>query len=108
MTMTTVGYGDVYPRTDVGRGVGVALMLIGVGLFGVIAANLAALFVGEREDAVLVELRALRDQVASLELQVRGTTEATTIDLDRSDCDQDARGNHNAAWESSARSHHEH
>ncbi len=47
-TITTVGYGDRFPVTAGGRGVGVALMLIGVGVFGLIAASLASLFI-ERE-----------------------------------------------------------
>src|SRR6266536_5812773 len=29
-TITTVGYGDVYPRTAAGRGVAVLLMLVGI------------------------------------------------------------------------------
>ena len=44
-TITTVGYGDTYPVTPAGRGVGVVLMLAGITLFGTITANLAAFFV---------------------------------------------------------------
>jgi voltage-gated potassium channel len=65
-TVTTVGYGDMYPRTAAGRGVGVILMLLGISLFGILTANLAAFFVEEREDEVLTELRALRRQVEEL------------------------------------------
>jgi voltage-gated potassium channel len=32
-TVTTVGYGDRYPTTSMGRGIGVALMLLGITLF---------------------------------------------------------------------------
>jgi|GEM_PF-242187 len=49
-TVTTVGYGDTYPTTAMGRGIGVALMLVGIALFGVITANVAAYFVQEDED----------------------------------------------------------
>jgi voltage-gated potassium channel len=44
-TITTVGYGDTYPVTPAGRGIGVLLMLAGITLFGTITANLAAFFV---------------------------------------------------------------
>jgi voltage-gated potassium channel len=44
-TITTVGYGDVYPRTAAGRGVAVVLMLIGISLFGLLTARVAAFFV---------------------------------------------------------------
>lgn len=65
-TVTTVGYGDTYPKTAAGRGVGVALMLLGITLFGVVTANLAAFFVEQQEDEVLTELRELRRVVEEL------------------------------------------
>ena len=58
--VTTVGYGDTYPKTAVGHGVGVALMLLGISLFSVVAANVTAFFVEEREDERPADVRALR------------------------------------------------
>lgn len=45
-TVTTVGYGDLYPVTTGGRIVGVVLMFTGVALFGALAASLASVFLG--------------------------------------------------------------
>jgi voltage-gated potassium channel len=44
-TVTTVGYGDRFPTTSVGRVIAVGLMLVGISLMGVITASVAAWFV---------------------------------------------------------------
>ena len=43
-TLTTVGYGDIVPVTTRGRWAGVALMVTGIGLIGVLAASVASYF----------------------------------------------------------------
>lgn len=80
-TITTVGYGDRYPVTAAGRAIGIALMIAGVGLFGVVAASAAAWFVsadqeedrhqhGDAITALTAEITALRQTVADLSEQI--------------------------------------
>jgi voltage-gated potassium channel len=44
VTLTTVGYGDIYPATAIGRLTGVVLMLGGVAFLGTLAGTLSAFF----------------------------------------------------------------
>ena len=44
VTMTTVGYGDIVPKTSVGRWAAVVIMLTGVAVIGVLAGSLASFF----------------------------------------------------------------
>jgi hypothetical protein len=50
VTITTVGYGDQYPVSGVGRIIGTLIMTVGVGLFGTITAFLANIFIAPGED----------------------------------------------------------
>ena len=65
-TATTVGYGDTFPVTPFGRGIAVVLMIVGIGVFAVLTASVAAfLFESGKAPAdpaseeVLQELRRL-------------------------------------------------
>lgn len=49
VTLTTVGYGDVYPVTAIGRLLGGVISLIGVGLVALPASILASGFIDEEE-----------------------------------------------------------
>lgn len=50
VTITTVGYGDQYPVTNLGRIIGTLIMTVGVGLFGTITAFLANAFIKPEDD----------------------------------------------------------
>jgi voltage-gated potassium channel len=66
-TITTVGYGDVYPKTYAGRGVAVFLMLVGISLFGLLTARVAAFFVESehnREDEIVQRLDRIERRLA--------------------------------------------
>jgi len=45
VTISTVGYGDLYPTTAMGRIVGVFILIVGVGLFSTLTGFLANIFV---------------------------------------------------------------
>lgn len=69
VTITTVGYGDQYPVTLGGRFVGMIVMLVGVGLFGVVTGFLANKFLPSTDESLVkehTELAELRVEVKEL------------------------------------------
>ncbi len=50
-TVTTVGYGDSYPRTDGGRVIAVAVMLVGIGFVAILTAAAAGRFARSHREA---------------------------------------------------------
>ncbi len=48
VTATTVGYGDIAPRTQAGRLIAAVLMLVGIGTVGMITGSIATYFIGSR------------------------------------------------------------
>ena len=50
VTITTVGYGDKYPTTGLGRFMAMILMVIGVGIFGVLTSYLSSAFINPTEE----------------------------------------------------------
>jgi hypothetical protein len=46
VTISTVGYGDQYPVTNLGRIIGTCIIIVGVGIFGTFTGYLANLFLG--------------------------------------------------------------
>ena len=48
VTATTVGYGDISPKTGEGRVIAAVLMLVGIGTIGMITGSIATYFLGTR------------------------------------------------------------
>ena len=69
-TMTTVGYGDRYPTTGVGRMAAVALMIGGVAVLGVVTATLASWLVEQVKTAEQEQTEELRAEIADLRSRV--------------------------------------
>jgi voltage-gated potassium channel len=100
VTLTTVGYGDIVPKTGTGRWAGVIIMITGISVLGLLAGSLASFFrLKEPQDpdgsgqpapdgaadgtdaalrALAVEVSALRAQVQALAAAPRGLAEPSS------------------------------
>ncbi len=90
VTLTTVGYGDIVPKTGTGRWAGVTIMITGTAVLGLLAGSLASFFrLGEGEadgggsgsDPAAASpipsneaLQVLAAEVSALRLQVKALT----------------------------------
>jgi voltage-gated potassium channel len=79
-TITTVGYGDMYPVTPIGRMVAAALMMSGIAVLGVVTASIASWLVqrvedtaeavSEAEEPVRAEMAELTAEIAALRREI--------------------------------------
>jgi voltage-gated potassium channel len=70
VTVTTVGYGDVLPRTVGGKVIAIVVMLVGIGFLSVLTATIASKFVqtertGESEQ-LLAALQRIEAELAEV------------------------------------------
>ena len=74
VTVTTVGYGDVYPTSVGGRIVAIIVMLVGVGFLAVLTATIASFFVkADRSDetsTITATLARIEADLAALKTQL--------------------------------------
>jgi voltage-gated potassium channel len=95
-TMTTVGYGDLYPHTNTGRAVAIVVMVVGIGFLTLVIGAVSERFLSaelrreaeevEREVGtdleaarveLLAELRTMSDRLRELEADVDRLLRAT-------------------------------
>ena len=79
-TVTTVGYGDLHPVTGAGRLVGVALMIGGITLLGLVTATLASWIVERVADEDTASQAATRAQIEELREEVQRLAKSVTDD----------------------------
>jgi voltage-gated potassium channel len=74
VTVTTVGYGDVVPRSTAGRAVGAVVMLVGIGFVALLTASVAATFVkhGREEEELGPKLDRLAERLDRIEQAILG------------------------------------
>jgi voltage-gated potassium channel len=90
-TMTTVGYGDLSPETDLGRIVAIVVMLVGIGMLTLVIGAVSQRFIAaevEQEvaaaergveeevdaarDELLSEIRAIGERLRQVEARIQG------------------------------------
>jgi voltage-gated potassium channel len=74
VTVTTVGYGDIYPKSVGGRIVAMVVMLVGVGFLAVLTATIASYFVksdrGEEHASVTAALARIESDLAAVKARL--------------------------------------
>jgi len=74
VTVTTVGYGDLYPHTVAGRLVAMLLMLVGIGFIAVLTASIASVFVKDERrdetDKIVDALRRIEVELAEVKARL--------------------------------------
>ncbi len=96
-TITTVGYGDLYPVTPIGRIVAAALMMSGIAVLGIVTASIASWLVqrieenaegvaaaaeenaAAAEEPVRAEIADLVTEIAALRMEIAELREATEL-----------------------------
>ena len=71
VTLTTVGYGDIVPKTTAGRLAGVAIMLTGVAVLGILAGSLASLFHIDQSQEKTADATPVEEEIAAIRAQLQ-------------------------------------
>jgi voltage-gated potassium channel len=88
-TVTTVGYGDIYPRTTDGRLIAIVVMLVGIGFIAILTAGAAERFIRSQGDiqreqqAIEAEQVELQAEEQEIEREQRGIDELLVEILER-------------------------
>ena len=92
VTVSTVGYGDIVPQSDVGRVFGAILILVGICLVSLFTAAVSAFFISkeeevleEKEDLTIQQLALILERIEGVEAQLQQLTAQKATDAEKSD-----------------------
>ena len=63
VTISTVGYGDLFPVTVAGRLIGAMMIVVGVGIFSVLTGYISTQFLARRKHSNMTQVDLLRDRM---------------------------------------------
>jgi voltage-gated potassium channel len=81
-TMTTVGYGDKFPVTTIGRIIASFLMIGGVGLFGTLSGSVTSWILNPTEERQEVDLDQIQNELKAIHLELEKITSPSPIVTD--------------------------
>jgi voltage-gated potassium channel len=90
-TITTVGYGDRFPVTAVGRAIGAGVMILGISLFGLLAASLASFLIErDMEKELDPQMAQLDERLARIEALLEGLQLSSNSERDQATMEKSA------------------
>jgi voltage-gated potassium channel len=78
VTMSTVGYGDITPKTNYGRAIGIAVMVVGIGFLSLLIGASAQRFLSQDVEQAEAELS---EEVAGTTAEIRSELRAMAARL---------------------------
>ncbi|GJM11054.1 MAG: potassium channel protein [Lysobacteraceae bacterium] len=85
VTVTTVGYGDVVPMTEMGRLFAGFVMLIGIAMVAILTAAISAHLIGQDEEEKSQQIHARLDSLDQRLIQLENTLERFIASLPQSE-----------------------
>lgn len=86
VTVTTVGYGDIYPVTTEGKIIASILMIVGIGILGILISTLGASFIESRLKPKLTieeeSKKAINEKISKLELLKKDEYSSLILSID--------------------------
>ena len=70
VTITTVGYGDVVPKTHAGRAFASIIIFLGLGLFAALTASFTSFFISQREEQIITSEEGVHKRLTVIEHQL--------------------------------------